>query len=85
LLPYHTQHQKTPIEKSGKACVEIAGAVGADGRWEHVVSVDDDDAIRGYLAEFDFIREGMRQDQRERQGFLGFASAQGPLLTGTRA
>jgi hypothetical protein len=32
---------------------------------------DGDALMAGYLAEFDFIREGMRQDQRERQGFLG--------------
>jgi hypothetical protein len=43
---------------------------------------DNDDAIRGYLAEFDFIREGMRQDQRERQGFLGFALAASGLILG---
>jgi hypothetical protein len=36
----------------------------------------------GYLAEFDFIREGMRQDQRERQGFLGFALAASGLVLG---
>jgi hypothetical protein len=35
-----------------------------------------------YLAEFDFIREGMRQDQRERQGFLGFALAASGLVLG---
>jgi hypothetical protein len=36
----------------------------------------------GYLAEFDFIREGMRQDQRERQAFLGFALAASGLVLG---
>jgi len=41
-----------------------------------------DDQIAGYLKEFDFIREGMRQDQRERQGFLGFALAASGLILG---
>jgi hypothetical protein len=36
----------------------------------------------GYLAEYDFIREGMRQDQRERQGFLGFTLAASGLVLG---
>jgi hypothetical protein len=39
-------------------------------------------AIAGYLAEFDFIREGMRQDQRERHGFLAFALAGSGLILG---
>lgn len=41
-----------------------------------------DEAIAGYLAEFDFIREGMRQDQRERHGFLAFALAGSGLILG---
>jgi hypothetical protein len=40
------------------------------------------DSVVGYLAEYDFIREGMRQDQRERQGFLGFALAASGLILG---
>jgi hypothetical protein len=37
--------------------------------------------IDGLLAEFEFMREGLRQDQRERQVFLGFAlAASGTLL-----
>src|ERR1700685_239704 len=37
--------------------------------------------LDGLLAEFDFIREGLRQDQRERQVFLGFAlAASGTVL-----
>jgi hypothetical protein len=36
----------------------------------------------GYLAEFDFIHEGMRQDQRERHGFLGFTLAASGLVLG---
>src|SRR4051794_14623153 len=35
-----------------------------------------------YLAEFEFIREGMRQDQRERLAFLGFALAAGGAVLG---
>ncbi len=35
-----------------------------------------------YLAEYEFIREGMRQDQRERQGFLGFTLAASGLILG---
>jgi hypothetical protein len=35
-----------------------------------------------YLAEYEFIREGMRQDQRERHGFLGFALAASGLILG---
>ncbi len=39
------------------------------------------DAPKDFLAEFEFIREGMRQDQRERQVFLGFAlAASGTVL-----
>ena len=41
-----------------------------------------DDLTKGYLAEFEFIREGMRQDQRERQGFLGFSLAASGLILG---
>lgn len=41
-----------------------------------------DEAIAGYLAEFDFIREGMRQNQRERHGFLAFALAGSGLILG---
>jgi hypothetical protein len=41
-----------------------------------------DYAIAGYLAEYDFIREGMRHDQRERHGFLGFALAASGLILG---
>jgi len=40
------------------------------------------ESLAGYLAEFDFIREGMRQDQRERQAFLGFALAASGLILG---
>jgi hypothetical protein len=37
--------------------------------------------LDGLLAEFEFIREGLRQDQRERQVFLGFAlAASGTVL-----
>jgi hypothetical protein len=36
----------------------------------------------GLLAEFDFIREGMRQDQRERLVFLGFALASSGAVLG---
>jgi hypothetical protein len=35
----------------------------------------EDDSQTALLAEFDFIREGMRQDQRERLAFLGFVLA----------
>ena len=45
-------------------------------------SGDADDVESGYLAEFDFIREGMRQDQRERHGFLGFALAASGVVLG---
>jgi hypothetical protein len=47
----------------------------------HTVS-ESNKRVAGYLAEFDFIREGMRQDQRERQGFLGFALAASGLVLG---
>jgi len=40
------------------------------------------DLEAGYLAEFDFVRERMRQDQRERQGFLGFTLAAAGLVLG---
>lgn len=40
------------------------------------------ESAAAYLAEYDFIREGMRQDQRERQGFLGFALAASGLILG---
>ena len=38
--------------------------------------------LDGYLAEFDFIHDGMRQDQRERHGFLGFTLAASGLVLG---
>jgi len=42
---------------------------------------DSSDEQAGYLAEFDFLREGLRQDQRERHIFLGFAlAASGTVL-----
>jgi len=34
------------------------------------------------LAEFEFLREGMRQDQRERLAFLGFALAASSTVLG---
>jgi hypothetical protein len=43
---------------------------------------DEVEAQVGYLAEFDFIREGMRQDQRERQAFLGFSLAASGVILG---
>ena len=36
----------------------------------------------GYEIEFEFIHAGMRQDQRERQGFLGFTLAANGLILG---
>jgi hypothetical protein len=42
----------------------------------------DDEHLAAYLAEFEFIREGLRQDQRERQAFLGFALAAGGIVLG---
>jgi hypothetical protein len=36
----------------------------------------------GYLAEYEFIHVGMRQDQRERQGFLAFTLAASGLVLG---
>jgi hypothetical protein len=36
----------------------------------------------GYEMEFEFIHTGMRQDQRERQGFLGFTLAANGLILG---
>jgi hypothetical protein len=45
------------------------------------MSTDVTRRLDGLLAEFDFIREGLRQDQRERQVFLGFAlAASGAVL-----
>lgn len=38
--------------------------------------------LAAYLAEFEFIREGLRQDQRERQVFLGFALTAGGIVLG---
>lgn len=40
------------------------------------------DPAPGYAMEYDFIREGMRQDQRERHGFLGFTLAAHGLILG---
>lgn len=40
------------------------------------------DPVAGYLAEFDFVREGMRRHQAERHGFLGFALAANGLVLG---
>lgn len=39
-------------------------------------------SVAGAIAEYEFIREGMRQDQRERQAFLGFSLAAGGLILG---
>jgi hypothetical protein len=45
------------------------------------MSTDVTRRLDGLLAEFEFIREGLRQDQRERQVFLGFAlAASGTVL-----
>lgn len=38
--------------------------------------------IGPYLAEYEFVREGVRQDQRERLAFLGFALAACGLILG---
>jgi hypothetical protein len=38
--------------------------------------------VDGYLEEFRFLHEGMRQDQRERHQFLGFALAASGLVLG---
>jgi hypothetical protein len=38
--------------------------------------------LAGYLAEYNYIRETMRQDQRERQGFLAFSLAASGLILG---
>lgn len=38
--------------------------------------------VGAYLAEYEFVREGVRQDQRERLAFLGFALAAGGLILG---
>ena len=43
------------------------------------------DASIALLAEFEFIREGMRQDQRERLAFLGFALAASRAILGLLA
>jgi hypothetical protein len=40
------------------------------------------DPAPGYALEFEFIHEGMRQDQRERHGFLGFTLAANGLILG---
>ncbi len=47
-----------------------------------VTRENEDAAARGYLAEYEFIREGLRQDQRERQVFLGLALAAGAVVLG---
>jgi hypothetical protein len=38
--------------------------------------------IDAHLAEYEFVREGIRQDQRERLAFLGFALAASGLILG---
>jgi hypothetical protein len=43
------------------------------------------DASASLLAEFEFLREGMRQDQRERLAFLGFALAASSAVLGLLA
>jgi hypothetical protein len=47
-----------------------------------VAAIGEQEHTAGYLAEFEFIREGMRQDQRERHGFLGFTLATNGLVLG---
>jgi hypothetical protein len=46
------------------------------------VSDSPNEPIDGYLAEFEFMHQGMRQDQRERHGFLGFTLAASGLVLG---
>lgn len=48
---------------------------------QEAIATDDQTLREGYRLEFEFVREGMRQDQRERQTFLGFAlAANGAVL-----
>jgi len=47
-----------------------------------VSEAPDEEHLAAYLAEFEFIREGLRQDQRERQVFLGFALTAGGVVLG---
>jgi hypothetical protein len=47
-----------------------------------VSDTPDKERLAAYLAEFEFIREGLRQDQHERQVFLGFALTAGGVVLG---
>jgi hypothetical protein len=70
---------------SGVALVRSATSQSrpASGRIENpAVAESRKQSVEGYLAEFQFIHEGMRQDQRERHGFLGFTLAANGLVLG---
>src|SRR4051794_8767068 len=50
--------------------------------WDHPAVAEAPDDTTGYRAEWEFIREGMRQDQRERHGFLAFTLAANGVILG---
>jgi hypothetical protein len=73
----------TTQDKSGSLAQSKLSSAPRVPRWDHTFmtsSLSPINAIEGYLAEYNLIGQGIRQDQQERHGFLAFSMAASGLI-----